>query len=140
MCRSRNGWPSGLTWQWRSKRNIEGMMYGVVDEAGGFTGDNIFIYPDFLTGIQGQFLDGELVWGLAVDIIAERCNLGIKEIKVRSSKHDPEVVWRKEMNIDKPSLPHYIGQHPTVMDPFERKAVYVNQSLIVGANEALFAR
>ena len=116
------------------------MMYGVVDEAGGFTGDNIFIYPDFLTGIQGQFLDGELVWGLAVDIIAERCNLGIKEIKVRSSKHDPEVVWRKEMNIDKPSLPHYIGQHPTVMDPFERKAVYVNQSLIVGANEALFGR
>ena len=116
-------------------------MYGVVDDSGSFSGDNIiFIYPDFLTGIQGQFNDGELVWGLAVDIIAERCNMGMKEIKVRSSKHDPDVVWRREMNIDQPALPHYIGQHPTVMDPFERKAVYVKQSFIKAANEALFAR
>ena len=116
-------------------------MYGVVDDSGAFSGDNIiFIYPDFLTGIQGQFVDGELVWGLAVEIIGERCNLGLKEIRVRRSKHDPDVVWRQEMNIDQPALPHYIGQHPTVMDPFERKAVYVKQSSISEANEALFAR
>ena len=38
------------------------------------------------------------------------------------------------------TLPHDIGQHPTVMDPHERKSVFVKTSLIPGSNEGLFAR
>lgn len=74
-------------------------MYGVVDHAGSFTGDNIvFVYPDFLTGLQGTFLDGVLVKGRAVDIIGERCNNGIKELKLRSSRHDSHIEWYLEVN------------------------------------------
>ena len=38
------------------------------------------------------------------------------------------------------TLPHVIGQNPTVMDPHERKSVFVKTSLIPGSNEGLFAR
>ena len=40
----------------------------------------------------------------------------------------------------KTTLPHNIGQNPTVMDPHERKSVFVKTSLIPGSNEGLFAR
>ena len=116
-------------------------MYGNGDSSGTFTGDDIiFLYPDFMTGIQGEFHDGELVRGTAVDVVGERCNLGLKEIIVSPSKHDPDVIWRQDPNINKLTLPHYVGQHPTVMDPHERKSVYVHTSAIDGANEGLFAR
>ena len=38
------------------------------------------------------------------------------------------------------TLPHDIGQNPTVMDPHERKSVFVKTSLIPGSDEGLFAR
>ena len=73
-------------------------MYGVVDHEGRFTGDNIvFVYPDFLTGLQGTFHDGVLVKGRAVDIIGERCNKGIKELQLRSSKYDSQTEWYLEV-------------------------------------------
>lgn len=40
----------------------------------------------------------------------------------------------------KTTLPHNIGQNPAVMDPHERKSVFVKTSLIPGSNEGLFAR
>ena len=36
--------------------------------------------------------------------------------------------------------PHELGQHPTVMDPMERKNVYVGSSTQPFADEGLFAR
>ena len=36
--------------------------------------------------------------------------------------------------------PHVLGQHPTVMDPMERKNVYVGASTQPFADEGLFAR
>ena len=76
------------------------MLYGQMDSEGRFTGEDIiFIYPDMITGIRGQFGNGELVSGSAVDIIGERCNEGRKEIEVRPAHHDPHVVWRKEVEI-----------------------------------------
>ena len=45
VSRFKHGLPRGLTWQWRSKRLIEGMLYGHVDIFGTFTGSNItFLY------------------------------------------------------------------------------------------------
>ena len=90
----------GIAWQWLAKRKMEGMLYGKMDTEGRFTGEDIiFIYPDMITGIRGQFGNGELVSGSAVDIIGERCNEGLKEIEVRPAHHDPHVVWRKEVEI-----------------------------------------
>ena len=89
----------GISWQWRAKRKLEGMLYGRMDTEGRFTGDDIiFIYPDMLTGIRGQFRNGELVSGSAVDIIGERCHQGLKEIEVRPAYFDPHVIWRKEVD------------------------------------------
>ena len=93
-----------------------------------------------MTGIRGEFQDGELLRGTAVNVVGERCNDGLKEIIVAPVEHDPEVIWRKDPNSNKLTLPHYVGQHPTVMDPHERKSVYVHKSGIDGANEGLFAR
>ena len=57
----------------------------------------MFVYPDLLTGLLGEFYNSELVKARAVDITAERCNNGIKELKVRRSKHDSNIEWFKEV-------------------------------------------
>ena len=128
--------PFGLTWQWRSKRMAEGFLYGEVDRRGQFTGEDItYVYPDFLTGLRGKFLHGVLVDATAVDIVGERCKGGIKEILIEPAARDSSVRWEKE------ETNHwYIGKHPLVMDPYERKSAYVGQSLEPGSDEGLFAR
>ena len=94
----RDNKPQGVAWQWKSERLLEGFLYGEVDNDGKFTGDEItFIYPDLLTGLHGKFRDGEVVEARAVDIVAERCQQGVKEIKLRLNKKD-ETVWRREVS------------------------------------------
>merc|ERR1712200_43928 len=45
--------------------------------------DMIYIYSDFKTALQGRFDDdGLLIEGVEGVVTAERCNLGIKEIKI----------------------------------------------------------
>ena len=61
-------------------------------------------------------------------------------MRTRPARHDSEVVWRLEEDWTSASLPHNMGHHPTVMDPHERKSVFVKNSLIPGSNEGLFAR
>ena len=90
--------PRGKTWQMKSERMLEGFLYGVVDHEGKFTGDEItFLYPDLLTGLHGKFVDGEVQEARAVDIVAERCQQGIKEIKLRLNTRD-DTVWRPEQS------------------------------------------
>ena len=134
VSRFHEGVPTGLSWQWRSKRVLDGFLYGKVNDEGRFTGDQItFIYPDFLTGLRGTFVNGVLEHATAVDIIGERCVDGIKELKLEASK-DVSVTWRKEEANET-----YIGQHPTVMDPHEKKSVYVDKSFIPRSKEGVFA-
>ena len=90
------GRPSGLTWQWRSKRILDGFLYGRVHGEGKFTGDDItFIYPDFLTGLRGTFVNGVLEHATAVNIVAERCVDGLKELKLEASG-EVTVKWKRE--------------------------------------------
>ena len=111
-------------------------MYGEVDSRGHFTGEEIiFVYPDFLTGLRGQFQHGLLVQATAVDIVGERCMGGKKELLIEPTKRDETVRWKKEETNQ-----WYIGQNPRVMDPYEKKSVYVGQSLIPVSDEGLFAR
>ena len=73
--------PHGLMWQWRGGEIYHGFLYGKVDSLGRFTGDNItFIYPDLETGLQGKFVNGELVDASAVKIVAERWINDLKEL------------------------------------------------------------
>jgi hypothetical protein len=71
----------------------------------------------------------------AVDVVGERCKGGMKELMVEASDEDKEVVWERLDTNDS-----YIGQHPTVMDPHERKSVYVGESMVEMAGEGLFAK
>ena len=126
----------GIAWQSRSANYMDGFLYGQVDSNGEFTGDNItFIYPDFLTGLRGSFVKGVLRKAVAVDIVAERCNTGVKELKIEPAKYNNDVVWEKEETNAK-----YIGKNRKVMDPHERKSVFVKNSTNPTAYEGLFAR
>ena len=88
--------PQGKTWQQKSARMLEGFLYGEVDQEGKFTGDEItYIYPDLLTGLHGKFVNGEIQEARAVDIVAQRCQKGIKEIKLKLSTRD-NTIWRPE--------------------------------------------
>ena len=94
----KDGKPQGLAWQWKSERMLEGFLYGKVDKEGKFSGDEItYIYPDLLTGLHGKFLDGEVLEARAVDIVAERCQQGIKEIKLKLNTRD-NTLWKPELS------------------------------------------
>lgn len=88
--------------------------------------DIIFIYPDMILTGSGTVRERGAVSGSAVDIIGERCNEGHKEIEVRPAHHDPSCRLKKEEGLEMCGPPHELGQHPTVMDPMERKNVYTS--------------
>ena len=74
-------------------------------------------------------------YATAVDVVAERCNNGVKELKLEPSKHNSDVKWENTG-----STLYQYGKNPRVLDPQERKSVYVGQSTNARANEGLFAR
>ena len=76
------------------------MLMLELSQQGRFTGEEItFIYPDLLTGLHGRFRDGEVVEARAVDIVAERCREGVKEVRLRLRTEDG-TVWRREEATD----------------------------------------
>ena len=92
------GQPRGLAWQWQSERDLEGFLYGDLDNRGrGFTGDDIlYLYPDLVTGLRGRFRDGEAVEVRSVMVTSERCNQGVKE--VRTKPQSEKTVWRRRIS------------------------------------------
>ena len=129
-----DGIPTGLTWQWRTRRMLDGFLYGEVNMEGKFTGEEIaFIYPDFLTGLRGTFVNGKLQEAYSIEVVAERCKDGMKELKIEVSS-EATLIWKREE-----ANATYIGQHPQAMDPHEKKSVYVDQSFIPRSKEGVFA-
>jgi len=118
-----------VIWQEYDESSRSGIFVG-----NSFTGDNLtYIYEDFKTTLVGRFDSGEFVEGVEAVIIAERCNMGIKQIKTKIK--NPDQIWKfDEQGID------YIGANPTVLDPFERKSVYVGESQLAGGGDGLFAK
>ena len=97
-----------------------------------FSEENItYIYPDMRTVLIGKFKDGVMIEGRPAKILAERCNDGLKEIRL--SKPDPKspVFTFKRNN----RLRIY---EPTIMDPFEKSVVYIRTT--EGRGDGLFAR
>ena len=83
-----------------SKRLLEGFLYGEVDESGRLTGPAIlYLYPDMVTGILGTWREGRLVEGRAVDILAERCQHGLKELRTAPARHNSQVTWTLQVSI-----------------------------------------
>ena len=99
-----------------------------------FPGSNIsWIYPDMKTVLHGYFEDGVMREAKATSIIAERCNRGIKEIKVAEPARDGPIYNFHKINAIR------INDKPTLMDPYERKTVYIQDSP-VATGEGAFAK
>ena len=82
----------------------------------------IFIYPDMKTVLIGQFENGLLMQGKPAKIVAERCNDGIKEIKVSAIIPDSPT-----FKYSRPNRIH-IGDQPTKVDPYESRYVYIKET------------
>ena len=128
--------PGGLSWRWWGSKKVHGFLYGEVDQFGDFSGENIcYVYPDFQTALRGIFVNGDLHNATAVNIVGERCNSGVKELRFEEPENKADVVWENTGDV----LFQY-GKHPKVMDPHEKKSVFVNKSTNPRAEEGLFAK
>ena len=95
-------------------------------------GNNItFVYPDMETVLIGQFENEEMVAAKPSKIIRERCHRGIKEIKVAKPKsNSPTLTYKRPNNIR-------LGEQPKIMDPFEKRHVYIKTNNI---GDSVFAK
>ena len=79
----------------------------------------IYVYPDMENALVGHFENGKMKGARKSKIIAERCHMGIKEIKIAKPKKKSPVFKYHGLSTIR------IGDQPTVMDPFEIKNVYI---------------
>ena len=83
------------------------------------------------TVIVGKFKDGVLIEGRPSKIIAERCQNGMKAIKVaKPDQRSPVFNFRRNNKL--------CVHQPKLMDPFEKNSVYVGPTDEKG--EGLFVR
>ena len=83
------------------------------------------------TVLVGKFQNGIMLEGKASKIIAERCNNGMKEIRVATPKYNSPVHMFKRNT----RLRIY---NSTIIDPFEKQMVYVKNTALSG--EGLFVK
>ena len=84
--------------------------------------DMVFIYPDMKTVLVGEFKNGVMLEGRTSKIFAERCNDGIKEIKVATPLRDsPVFKFKRSTRIS-------VGDNPTKMDMYEKKNIYIKKT------------
>jgi hypothetical protein len=70
--------------------------------------------------LVGSFENGRMKRAKNSKIIAERCHLGIKEIKIAKPKHNSAIFKSSPVNTVR------IGTQPTLMDPFEQTNVFIS--------------
>ena len=81
--------------------------------------DIIFVYPDMKTALVGRFENGHMISAKTSKIIAERCNKGIKEIRLDTPREDePSLKYSRPDRLR-------IGDQPRVMDPYTKKNFYI---------------
>ena len=92
----------------------------------------VFLYPDMKTALVGQFEENIMIIGKEARVVAERCNDGIKEIQLSKVESDaPTFKYRAPGKT-------FIGDQPTKMDPYEKRFVYIGNSVL--GDDGLFAR
>ena len=79
----------------------------------------MFVYPDMEAVLVGRFENGTMIAAKPSKIVKERCHKGVKEIEVAKPKTDAPV-----FTYNRPTRLR-IGDQPTVMDPFDKKNIYV---------------
>ena len=129
--RYRNGEPSGPCWEYREGG---GFVYGVPDDSGKFTGNDIaFIYPDMSTALLGNFVDGVMD--------------GAREVTIEAVSKDSDQIM-KVADFSKPTGPSLkysratktsMGENLLASDPYERRMIVCRRSDVDGAGEGLFA-
>ena len=83
--------------------------------------DIVFVYPDMKTVLAGRFQNGEMVSAKASKITAERCNKGIKEIRVtNTNEKEPSLKYSRPNRLR-------IGDQPRVMDPYTKRNFYIGK-------------
>ena len=83
------------------------------------------------TVLVGRFQNGEMISAKTSKIIAERCNKGIKEIRVATPKeNEPSFRYSRPTRLR-------IGDKPRVMDPYDKKNIYIGNGR---KDEGVFAK
>ena len=91
----------------------------------------VFIYPDMKTALIGSFNDGIMKAARRTRIIGERCNKGIKEIKlVRPKTSSPLLKYFHPNHIR-------IADQPRVMDALDKRNIYIKTG---GFGDSVFAK
>ena len=84
------------------------------------------------TVLVGKFQNGIMHRGRPAKIVAERCNNGIKEIKLSIPKREtPAYKYSRANRLS-------IGDQPTEMDPYEKRTVYIKE--LDWGGDSLFAK
>jgi hypothetical protein len=94
------------------------------DDDNAFTGSNItYIYNDLSTVIHGNFSNNYLMGGRSSRIIGFRCKNGIMEIKLSAKMSD-------DIFKHNPVSTKYLTDQPILMDPFEKRNIFINDSKV----------
>jgi len=121
IARFNEGRPTGRVWQWVGRGELEGWLYFEDIKGTHLRGSQVlFLYPDLTTGLRGEWTGEKIVHPKVVELVAERCRDGLKEVSTKGGEEE----WGKDGS----------------MDPQERKQVYVAKSGIAGGGQGLFAR
>ena len=83
------------------------------------------------TALVGKFKNGRMITTKESRVIRERCNHGMKEIEIMNPRKDSPIYRYTVLS------PTDIGDQPTLMDPYERKNVYIDKGI---KDDGLFAR
>ena len=128
-----NGVARGVCWE-----IIQGggCVVGPVDSEGRHTGPHImYLYPDFRTGFQGSFKEGEFLSGHEahlVDCYTDSAGIIVPVLLPRPR----ELLHTRRVG----TFGQVSDPHVRLRDPYESRCVYVAQSQLPGAAEGLFAR
>ena len=87
------------------------------------------------TALTGRFKSGLMKSAFTANITAERCNNGIKEIKISMSKDNTSPTFK----YSRPTK-FNIGDTPTLEDPYESVHVFVDNVKELTGEKGLFAR
>eukprot|EP00090_Calanus_glacialis_P042494 TRINITY_DN7535_c0_g1_i5.p1 TRINITY_DN7535_c0_g1~~TRINITY_DN7535_c0_g1_i5.p1 ORF type:complete len:456 (-),score=87.55 TRINITY_DN7535_c0_g1_i5:164-1531(-) len=130
---------SGPVWLLYPSR--EGAMYTYLEERLGvnrlsraaFTGDTVaWIYPDFKTGIVGQFVAGTMLSAREAEIMENGEENGIPKINMFLIDANTKIYAFD------PSTDMHLSSSPLQRDPYERKLLHVQTSRIPGAGVGVF--
>jgi len=119
----------------------EGALYAYLEDSPGLsrlsravlTGDNVaWVYPDFRTGLVGQFVAGTMLSARVAEIVEIGEENGIPTLKTT------QINDKVNRFVFDPSTDTHISSTPLVRDPYEEKMLLVQTSRIPGAGVGVF--